>query len=721
MWLLLYLQAEQKREQLSLYAFEIADVHLEFSENIIIYQNFLLSGYKKEHFYTETLETDLDKYQKNLRLIHLKLNELKDRAENHNLHISDEFNSLLSKNMQLINHSDSLKFYMKIRGFSDFGWEGKMRVSAHKLQDLKDVDLGDILHLRRHEKDYMLRGDLEYKVAFGKLLDSLKQKYPENSIQTLLNNYSLAFNEYVRNSDSVGINTDYGITNEIKVSHNGINEIFSLMKAQNEKSTLNLKQQQTKYLIFQTIFIAFLAILISLFLVKGLTHDIKLLNKSFKDYIRSDFQKNLGSEFDKPKFKLSAIEFRMLFASFQLLRETLNRTVLRLNKEVEKSEKVVNEKTKFLANMSHEIRTPLNGILGMLQLINVENLSKDQKRNLELAEYSANHLLDVVNMILDYSKLKEEKIGIEDRSIDLCVISKNLEEIFWSQADEKNLNFEVEYDPKIPSRVNGDSMRIQQVLMNLLSNALKFTNQGSVSLKVNVISQNSAQVILLFEVTDTGEGIAENAKDKLFQAFEQKDISTTRKYGGTGLGLTISHQLVELMGGKLNLTSDVGKGSKFYFHLKFDIIHEPYPPQTTNSNFENEDFEFGDFRILVAEDNKINQLVIEKMLKRMKLNFKIVENGEKAFDLFKNENFDLILMDIHMPVMNGYEATSKIKSHPKYLLNKPPIIAITASAFAEDQEEAFQKGMDDFITKPIHFKKLSSKLNAYLPKTNNMY
>lgn len=716
LWLFLFLKTQDKTELLAHFSSEVTRIHNDFSENIINYQNFILSGYKEVDFYTKDTQPDINNYLKNLTAIHSRLLNLEQNSEEYNLGTNSEFRLLIRNNNQLIQLADSLKTLIKYRGFKDYGVEGRMRKSAHALEDSSYIFGAEILQLRRHEKDFLLRGEEQYELKFNSLLDSLKRRYlGKKKIQALLNQYSGSFKEYVAMSNILGINSENGLLVEIKSVHLKINGIFSGMEEKSAARILELNNQHFNYLITQTIFIAIIAIFVSLFLAKTLTHDIKLLNENFKYYISSDFLKNPDKEISKPDFKPSSTDIKNLFTNFQLLKETLNKTVLRLNKEVEKSEKAANYKTRFLANMSHEIRTPLNGILGMLQLIGIEKLSTEQQKSLEVAEYSANHLLDVVNMILDYSKLEVGKMSVDKRPIDLRLILKNLEGIFHYQAMEKNLEFVVECAEEVPCVINADSMRIQQVLLNLLSNALKFTHHGSVLLKVSKDSETENEIILNFEVIDTGVGINKKDTSKLFEAFEQQDISTTRKHGGTGLGLTITNQLIELMGGQLLLDSQINKGSKFYFSLSFEKVSKSVKQSTSIGNFQKKPSPLGDYKVLVAEDNKINQLVIVKMLNILGINSVLAKDGKEAYELFLLEDFDLVLMDIHMPKLNGLEATNMIKAHSKYAISKPPIIAITASAFEEDRDEALSKGMDDFITKPVLFKVLVYTMKKYLP------
>lgn len=713
-WMLLFLRAEKKSENLSIFSFSLTSTHNFFSENVINYQDFILTGYKDPKFYISGEQKDIHNYLSNLEKVQKKLSKLEKDSKNYTLNTSEDFELLMQLNEELLKQGQSLRELMKFRGFKDYGVEGTMRESAHALEDSSKILRSEILQLRRHEKDYLLRGEKLYFEEFDTLNNKLKRKYSNNKLVAgLLENYKNSFDRYVEISERLGFYSDSGLLGRIDLLHNRVNSLFSSIKDKSSNRILELNQEHSNFLIFQTVFIGFIAILVSLFLAKTLTHDIKLLNENFRYYIRSGFLGNPNKDLVKPDFKLSSIEIRKLFVNFQLLKETLNNTIKQLNEEVEKSARAANYKARFLANMSHEIRTPLNGILGMLQLIRIDQLSEKQQKNLDVAEYSANHLLEVVNMILDHSKLEVGKMKVDNRPVDLKLLFKNIHGIFDYQAKEKNLDFRIVFDDRIQHKVYADSMRLQQVFMNLISNAVKFTDLGFVEFKAERIIEDSKTLSVEFAVTDSGIGINLKNQTKLFEAFEQQDVSTTRKHGGTGLGLTITNQLVELMGGELSLLSGPGQGSKFYFSLEFKKVLE-------KSDFldpiilYNDKLEVDTQKVLVVEDNKINQLVLDKMLRKIGVCSLLAENGQDAYDLFIKEDFDLILMDIHMPKMNGLEATRLIKSHPKYITQSPPIIAITASAFEEDRTEALDRGMDDFITKPILFDNLQQILKKYL-------
>ena len=714
-WLFLFLKAEKKSEELSLFSFRFDHVHKEFSENILSYQNFILSGFKEESFYLLNKQEDIDNYLQNLEAIQKELLVLEQHAKDYELGTYKEFEKLASKLSESTQLGFSLKNLMKYRGFKDYGLEGRMRDLAHLLENSYQIKRANILQLRRHEKDFLLRGETVYQTKFNELVENLVTKTDDHEVQDLIRKYAQLFNQYVDASNKLNFYQDTGLLGKIKNNHQDINNIFSEMKKKSSGRILKLNEQNSQYLIIQSLFFVIIAIAVSFYLARTLTHDIKLLDENFRYYIDSDFLQNGNKPTTTGNLKLSSTEIRRLFQNFQLFKEKLDKTLHSLNKEVEKSARVADYKTRFLANMSHEIRTPLNGILGMLQLIKIEKLSERQQQNLGIAEYSAKHLLELVNMILDYSKLEVGKMKVEIKPVNLELIVQNIKGIFIYQAKEKNVELKIIYPEDVPQNIKADSMKIQQVLMNLISNAIKFTNTGNVVLKITKIAEAKEDLLLKFEVIDTGVGISKDDQKRLFEAFEQQDSSTTRKYGGTGLGLTITNQLVELMGGKLLLKSQKNRGSRFYFELRTEKLKKSDEHAIYIGPSQELSIKINAHEILVVEDNKINQLIITKMLQELGININIAKDGKEAYKLFLKHNYDLILMDIHMPEMNGLEATKLIKSHPKYLLNKPTIIATTASAFDEDKEEAFAHGMDDFLTKPILFQNLLEMIKKYLP------
>ncbi|GLB51061.1 hypothetical protein NBRC110019_01000 [Neptunitalea chrysea] len=714
LWLFLYLRTDKETNKVSVFSIKLSKTQNRFSENFINYQNFILAGYKDPSFYTRNTQPNIDTYLNNLQINQKALSYLKGDSKNLSIAIQDSIKTANNNYQKLITLAWDTRKAIQLRGFKDYGTEGSMREAAHKIERLDVIPKDVILQLRRHEKDFMLRGEHIYQERFNFLITEIEKQF-KNDAQTLelLNTYHTTFNEYVEKSNLLGFYNETGLINDVKKLHDQINNNLVNIKSITADKMMQLNKTNSNYLIIQTIFIGIIAIFASTYLVKTLTHDIKLINDRFRYYIQNDFLNNPNNSLPAPKFKLSAIEIRRLFSNFQLMKETLNKTIVRLNEEKEKADRNVHYKARFLANMSHEIRTPLNGIIGMLQIIEMEPLSDEQKKNIQLANYSANHLLELVNMILDYSKLEEGKMTIENNTFQLNSVFKNIEGIFKHQVKEKNIAFKTKIDKSIPKQLKGDVLRLQQVLLNIVSNAIKFTHIGSVSLVVKKVAKTDTHTVVRFTVKDTGIGIEKDQQKRLFEAFVQNDISTTRKYGGTGLGLTISNELVQLMGGTLHLESTPNQGTKFYFELSFEVAHIPTSLTHTTANNTKLDKLKGN-RILIAEDNKINQMVLQRMLSKLQVAYTITHNGKEALDEYLSNDYELMLMDIQMPLLNGIEATKQIKATQKYKDTPIPIIAVTASAFEEDRKLAFTEGLDDFLTKPVIFEKLQILLEQYL-------
>ena len=386
------------------------------------------------------------------------------------------------------------------------------------------------------------------------------------------------------------------------------------------------------------------------------------------------------------------------------------------------AQEVAKSKSEFLANMSHEIRTPMNGIIGLTQLALNLPTTPVVKDYLGKIFSSSKSLLGILNDILDVSKLEADRMNIETRPFNLDHILNNLRNLFEESAASKNLEFILEVEESVPRDLLGDAMRIQQIIANLLGNAIKFTEQGSVAVKVAVQKLENAQVWLTFSVEDTGIGIAGENFDKLFQPFSQVDGSITRKFGGTGLGLVISQRLLKLMGGEFSVYSQPGQGTTLKFSLQLGIAAQGTIKKIRQRN------DVGDLerdlkklghnlqgaKILVAEDQRINQKVISEFLKLSGIEAIIANNGQEALDLLEKQDFHAVLMDVHMPVMDGIAATRNIRSYPKYA--RLPVIALTAGVTLEEQESYFACGMNAFLAKPVNPEDLIRLLSQWIGK-----
>ncbi|MCL2050213.1 MAG: ATP-binding protein [Lachnospiraceae bacterium] len=372
-----------------------------------------------------------------------------------------------------------------------------------------------------------------------------------------------------------------------------------------------------------------------------------------------------------------------------------------------------NMKSAFLANMSHEIRTPMNGIIGFIELAEAEpGLSKNTMEHLEKIKASANSLLEIINDILDISKIEAGKMEFEKIPFKLSDVITHCDNLFRIKAEEKRIELIIDYESIADKKIKGDPNKLAQILINLLSNAIKFTDQGFVKLEVTLAATYENVSEIRFTVKDSGIGISANHISSILAPFTQADQSATRKYGGTGLGLTITHNLVTLMGGSLSVKSELGSGSSFSFTLPYEdteekIIVPKAAPVIKKPHFEGE--------ILVCEDNSINQQVIVEHLERIGLTSVIAENGQIAIDMVTEkmkagQHYDLILMDIHMPVMDGIEATHKLLS----LGITTPIVALTANAMKRDRESYLSLGMSDYISKPFYAQELWTCLLKYL-------
>jgi len=380
----------------------------------------------------------------------------------------------------------------------------------------------------------------------------------------------------------------------------------------------------------------------------------------------------------------------------------------------EKAEKMSKAKGEFLANMSHEIRTPMNGVTGTLQLLEDTVLNTEQKQLVRTASSSADALLAILNDILDISKIEAGKLDFEHIAFDFKHIINNIVILHAQKAETQGVNLQQKYDDELPDYVMGDPIRLRQIIINLVSNALKFTRQGEVNISIEVISNDEKKVRLKIAVTDTGIGIPEAALETLFNAFTQADGSTTRKYGGTGLGLAIVSQLVGLMRGELGVDSVEGEGSSFWFIVDFDctekIVGEELPVMGEKAVLQL------DSKVLLVEDNPVNQIIAQKMLEKTGIDPVLANNGVEALKILAEQEFDLVLMDCQMPEMDGFDATREIRERGIKALhdNELPIVAMTANVMAGDRERCLEVGMNDYIGKPVQRTHLESVLRKWL-------
>jgi PAS domain S-box-containing protein len=379
--------------------------------------------------------------------------------------------------------------------------------------------------------------------------------------------------------------------------------------------------------------------------------------------------------------------------------------------EKQKAEQASTAKELFLSTMSHELRTPMNAVIGMTHLLLAEDPKVEQVDNLKTLLFSAENLLHIISEILDFSKIEAGKIELENENFALQNLVRNTVEAFNLKAKGKNIALTLDIDENCPENVLGDSTRLAQILNNLISNALKFTYHGTVAVKLNVAEKGEDSCRLKFSVKDTGIGIPQNKLSAIFSLFTQASSSTTRKFGGTGLGLTITKSLLELYGSSLEVESQPGFGSDFNFELNLGIVNTI---EKASPHFNILDAKLGGKRILITEDNAVNQLLVQKFLTMWGAESMTVSNGAEAVEMVKNHKFDLILMDLQMPVMDGYMASSLIRELPGCSKEELPIIAVTASALLEVRRRVLDAGMNDYVSKPFSPEQLFDRISLFL-------
>lgn len=408
--------------------------------------------------------------------------------------------------------------------------------------------------------------------------------------------------------------------------------------------------------------------------------------------------------------------YSAFFNNIKQLKETGDEQQ-RLNGQLEvaidKAEKSSQIKSEFLSTMSHEIRTPLNAIIGMSNLMMMANPRPDQQENLNVLKFSANNLLSIVNDVLDFNKIESGKVIFENLKFNLVDLLQNICGAEILKAQQKGLNFALKIDPLLQNKILfGDPTRVSQILFNLISNAIKFTPQGNIWVKAFLYEDKHNSVIISFIVKDTGIGIEKDNLESIFEPFTQESITTTRQYGGTGLGLAIVKRLLELQGLHMNVSSKIGEGSEFSFNMEFAVSTERVRYSADKSLLYPGNELLSSLKLLIAEDNPVNVLLMKKLLSKWNIIPTIAENGERAIEVLQYGNFDLILMDLQMPVMNGFDAAKEIRKLPDSKKAGIPIIALTAAALNDIKEQVLNAGMNDYVSKPFKPEELMEKIQS---------
>jgi len=402
------------------------------------------------------------------------------------------------------------------------------------------------------------------------------------------------------------------------------------------------------------------------------------------------------------------------FKSFYLSHDKERELNAQLQSALKEAQEATRLRSDFLSSMSHELRTPLHAVIGMINVLSIEDPRKDQEENLAILRFSAENLLAMINDTLDFSKISADQVVLNKADFNLSLLLQNIHSSFKSKAEQKGLDLRLKTDFEInPLYIHGDQNRLTQILNNLISNAVKFTDTGGrVEVSITTAAQIGQKIILLFAVKDSGIGIPKNKQDIIFEPFLQANNNITKRYGGTGLGLAIVKRLILLHQSELKLVSEEKVGSVFSFEISYEIAHPEMPEEIPVYTEPMQDI--SNLSILIAEDNIINIMLLKKILDQWNCNYQLSKNGQEALDMVKTGKFDVVLMDIHMPVMDGFEASRQIRELPDVNISKIKIIALTASSDVDIQQSFNFTYLDDYLLKPFSPVLLKEKLEAVI-------
>lgn len=677
--------------------------HLSNNQNFQLFQIF---GYRDSSLYKSGHQEYLNAYREGNRATLDAIAEIQVKAREYDLD-PKYFRGIEAQIQSLDDSVESLSHLYVERGFKDYGLEGKIRDAAHILESEQLLPPVDLLTLRRHEKDFILRSQWSYVTKFNKHFQEVKSNLQLDSpSDSLLFSYQSHFNDFAQVQRRISLSDGIGLVHTLAEMDRSLEREFQTGQAQIEGQLKGLTKGFDDIIRGLGIVMFMIIMALSIRLTRSIGRDFKQLSLGVSKYTESGF-----SDFGSLKHLDSPIEeVNILLRDLGKMDEELKTSFQKLEKAAKEAQRVAKVKSYFLANMSHEIRTPLNGVLGMIHLLRETQDPDKRKEYQETISYSAEYLGDLVNMILDFSKIDAGEMQLHLQPMDLSSRFDKLLHMMQLQAKDNGNSLVIDSDLGLSHEIITDEIRLQQVLINLIGNALKFTKDGEVKLILREQKPSPSNTTrIFFAVEDNGIGIPEDKIASLFDAYSQTDRSVQKEYGGTGLGLAITHELIKLMGGELQVKSTLGQGSLFYFELEFEkgpLIQKRIEQEEVPVNLSQ--------KVLVVEDNPVNQKVITLMLERYGLATDLANNGREAIKAFENQVYGLILMDLQMPLMDGLEATRRITQSPRYQTYPCPIIAVSANAFDDDRKEALSIGCKDFIPKPIQPRALQEILKRYL-------